>query len=177
MSDVDKARVILNRLLATFETNGARKAPRFACDRQVDCTSETDVEQAWKHVSQALAEGAAGWCVTTNAVARLNTDTDISALKAQGNLLDAEVANGDRSVHVRHLGQRWQITKIVEADGENFWCQRIERRGIDPDSPEKANTLIYHAYWKIDVDLTAEPPPQIQPDAVRFIELKQTGEN
>lgn len=153
-----------------------KKAPQGdPCGIEVTSTAAGSPDEAWGALRGEVVRGAKGWCVTTDRVWRVETVAGVDEAKAGGVLLDAEVAQGSLSVHIRHLGGAWQVTTLAETErGPKHWVQQIERRGIDPDDPRAANTLIYRAYWRIDVPITAQPCAQIQPAAVRFIALKPT---
>lgn len=148
------------------------RAPKRA---QLDPTQrKADEGAAWQALADAVAAGAAGWCQTTDKVYRITPKMSLASLRAH-HLLDAEVAHGAKSLHVRHLGPNWQVTWLTEAPGDAYLVQLVERKAIDPDHPTRSGTVSYHAYWPVAVELDAKQQPQIQPQIqpayVRFVAL------
>lgn len=113
-----------------------------ACALIVETRQEAS---AMEVVRQLQAFGGEGWIETTDQVLVVARGA-APALDAGTLVLDAEVADGARSLHVRHDNGHWQLAWIEETAGATHLVRTQVMLGVLPG----AARLRYRVYEKAD---------------------------
>ncbi len=133
-------------LRALHEKLSARVAlsPVRLCNFAAETRDMDDVEAG----EQALIEfaPALGSLTRTGAHHWIGDARQIGASRSDGMILEAELVDAHGSgLQLRHLGDRWRLTRIRETEGESCLADEMVLLGRPP-APQK---LRYRRYWEI----------------------------
>ena len=90
------------------------------------------------------AQGGQGWCSYVDEVIRIRAESDFR----DGRVLHAQLADAERSIEVRFVGDGYRAVEIARVVGDDFFVQRHVLQGIEPgDNPGSRTTATYEIFW------------------------------
>lgn len=115
------------------------------------------VEAGWAATPAELLQrlrafGGEGWLETTDTLLVVPRGADIAPVAP---VLNAELADGPRSLHVRQVNARWRLTWFEETEGHTHLAQTHTLLGTEP----AAARLHYRVYLPAQEAAGATPAP------------------
>ena len=132
------------------------------CGLETSVKKLTTREDVWKELQEFLARpGSKGWIETTDALLSLPGVDNPDMLAWP---LNAELAAGATSLHVRQIDGAWLATSLTEmSKGRTHWATDRQHLAADP----ALGQLLYRVYMLMDDD------GALHDEAVRLIDARK----